>query len=309
MTNNPFAPAVREQLKLRLALTGVTGSGKTMTALKLASAMTPQGRRDNGLAHIAVIDTERDSARLYAQTPGINEFDVVSVPRNKQGAIDPTAFTELVNMAAQHGYKFVIVDSLSHLWEGILDYKSTIDAKPNSNSWTNWRHVNPLFANAIDALLNYPGHIICTMRSKMKHEQVEENGRKQIVKMGLDPIMRDNIEYEFGIVMQMDSENYANVEKTRCNQIAGERFHRPGADLANILMDWLNEGDSHMNRADFVAEMVLRGFAVDSIGQALLMMGVDTTSTKPDRYETMLSAVDVYIAAHLNDELSNGAAD
>ena len=49
-----FSPVERQQAKLRLALTGVSGAGKTLSALYIAYGMT------GNWGKIALIDTEHE---------------------------------------------------------------------------------------------------------------------------------------------------------------------------------------------------------------------------------------------------------
>lgn len=241
---NPFQPAVREQLKLRLAINGVAGSGKTFSSLKIASGMVEVGRHENGLARIAFIDSERGSARLYADVEGFQPFDVLELQANADGVITPQQYLDAIAAAKQYGYDFLIIDSLSHAWEGVLDMKDKIDrSKPNSNSYTNWRSITPVHNKLVDSILSYPGHVIACMRVKMEHViEKDDNGKSSVRKVGLKSVMRDGVEYEFSVVMDMQDDNSANITKTRCVELAGQVIHKPGTALADTLNAWLGTG-------------------------------------------------------------------
>lgn len=77
------------------------------------------------------------------------------------------------------------------------------------------------------------------MRSKQDYILVEENGKQRPQKVGMAPIQRDGFEYEFDVFLDMDIENNAIVSKTRCPALNGQVFEKPGADLAEILREWL----------------------------------------------------------------------
>lgn len=241
---NPFQPAVREQMKLRLAINGVAGSGKTFTSLKIASHMVAPGRRDDGLARIAFIDSERGSARLYADVDGFQPFDVLELQANSDGVITPQQYLDAIAAARQYGYDFLIIDSLSHAWEGVLDMKDKIDrAKPSSNSYTNWRQITPVHNKLVDSILSYPGHVIAAMRVKMEHViEKDDNGKTTVRKVGLKSVMRDGVEYEFSIVLDMQDDNSAHVTKTRCMELTGQILNKPGVELAETLNAWLGTG-------------------------------------------------------------------
>ncbi len=227
--SHTFQPATKEKLFLRLALNGAPGAGKTWTGLLEAALLlggsTIEGggatldRREDGLAQIALIDTERGSARKYgadfpSNVKGQAIFDVLEINRNEQGAVDPQAMTDAVLAAAEYGYAAIIIDSFSHAWEGILDVKERNDKAAGSsvNKFTGWRDVNPIHAKMLESILSYPGHAIVTMRVKTDNviEKNEKTGRTEVKKMGLKAIQREGVEYEFDIVGDMVNESGTN---------------------------------------------------------------------------------------------------
>lgn len=228
-----FQRAERKRAKIHLALTGPTGSGKTLSALLIARGL---GER------IAVIDTENDSASLYADatSKGIDfPFDVV--------AIDPPytleKHVEAIKAAIDAKYDVLVIDSLTHIWAGeggMLEQKDLLDrAKPNSNSWANWREINTQFEEFRAWLLQADIHLIGTMRSKMKHEQIEQDGKKKVVKLGMEPIQRDGLEYEFTTVLDLTASHYADTSKDRTGLFDGKPF-QPSVETGRMLLAWLN---------------------------------------------------------------------
>jgi type II secretory pathway predicted ATPase ExeA len=122
-----FQQAQRKGQYVKMAITGPSGSGKTYSALRLAKGLTQTGR-------IAFIDTENGSASLYA---GQFDFDVVDM--SPPFSIDK--FANAVKAALAGGYDVLIVDSATHWWQGILEYKEQLD-KRGGNSYTNWAEAN-----------------------------------------------------------------------------------------------------------------------------------------------------------------------
>lgn len=290
MTMNPFAPASKGkgELKLRMALAGPPGSGKTWSALRIAAVMlggddfgdfgVKLPRRiageHAGLARIAFIDTERGSARKYSDdfpsdVEGQALFDVMELDRNDQGAVDPLKMIQAIQMAAKYGYEFVVIDSLSHAWEGILDIKDRKD-RSGGNSYTNWRDVTPLHNNLVDAILDYPGHVITCMRVKMDtviEEDPNKPGKTRVRKLGLKPIQRDGVDFEFDVVFDMtydNGQNIASISKSRCHPLRSLiSVINPGHEIAQILNEWLATGvevDAPMTRDTFTIEMGKLGF-------------------------------------------------
>jgi len=225
-----FRKATKEQLKLRMALIGPAGSGKTYSALNIAQHL---GKR------IAVIDTEHGSASKYA---GLFAFDVVELD-----SFHPQNYIAGIQAAEHAGYDVLIIDSLSHAWMGKDGALELVDRaakrSPSGNSFAAWRDVTPLHNQLIEAMLGARLHLIVTMRSKMEYVQdKDEKGRTQIRKVGLQPVQRDGLEYEFDVVADLDTENTFIVGKTRCPQLTGVIVPRPGKEVADTLLAWLTDG-------------------------------------------------------------------
>lgn len=229
-----FVKATKKQSKLRMALIGPSGSGKTYSALAIGSGL---GQR------IAVVDTERGSASKYSDR---FEFDVMELE-----SYHPQAYIDAIFEAEMAGYEVLILDSLSHAWMGKDGALELVDRakqrQKTENSFTAWRDVTPLHNALVDAILRSKLHVIGTMRSKTEYvmEEVERNGRKftQPRKVGLAPIQRDGLEYEFDVIGDMDLDNRLVVGKTRCPAIAGGVYHEPGEQFASILRAWLEDGE------------------------------------------------------------------
>ncbi len=226
-----FKPAVKHESKLRLAIAGPSGSGKTYSALAIGTA----------LGKTAVVDTEHGSAAKYAD---IFPFDVLEM----DAPFHPDRFVDAINAAAGAGYDVLIIDSLSHAWNGAGGLLEIVDQiarrMKTSNSFAAWKDATPIQNALIEAIVGARVHIIATMRSKQEYvlEQVERNGRtvSQPKKVGMAPVQRDSMEYEFDVYLDMTIENDAIVQKTRCPQIAGAVFNKPGADLAATFREWLS---------------------------------------------------------------------
>jgi len=222
-----FKRAVRKEAKIRLALIGPSGSGKTYSALLVARGLVgPQGR-------IAVIDTERGSASLYAH---ITPFDVCELTP----PFTPEKYIEAIKAAEQAGYDVIIIDSLSHAWAGtggILDIHDAATAK-EKNSWAAWRYVTPRHNELVDAMLQSPCHVIATMRAKQEYVPVEEGGKTKIQKVGLAPVQRDGIEYEFTLVFDLDASHNAVASKDRTSLFDGQVVRLSPA-TGMKLREWL----------------------------------------------------------------------
>lgn len=221
-----FQKAIKEQAKLRLAIAGPSGSGKTYTALAVGTT----------LGRVAFVDTEHGSASKYAD---LFEFDVL----NLEPPFHPARFVEAIRAAEAAGYDVVILDSLSHAWNGpggVLEIVEQAAKRFKGNSYVGWQEGTPAHNSLIEGIVGARLHVIGTMRSKQEYVLIERNGKTAPQKVGMAPVQRDGLEYEFDVFLDMDIENNAIVSKTRCPALTGAVIKRPGADLAGTLRDWLS---------------------------------------------------------------------
>lgn len=231
MSGLTFTPAVQTQGKARIALIGPSGSGKTYSALAIGQELG---------ARVAVIDTERGSASKYAS---LFAFDVLPL-----SDFSPLVYVAAIKAASDAGYDVLIIDSLSHAWMGTGGALAMVDAAakrdPRGNSYTAWRDVTPLQNQMVDAILAAPLHVIATMRVKTEYvmEKDERTGKMAPRKVGLAPIQRDGMEYEFDLVGDLDANNTLIVSKSRCPALNGAVVPKPGQDVGQTIKAWLSEG-------------------------------------------------------------------
>ena len=223
--------ATKCRAKLRLGMSGPAGSGKTYSALLIAHGL---GGR------IGMIDTEHGSGDLYADLLP-EGYDVLQLTP----PFTPARYVEAMHALEQAGVDTIIVDSLSHAWSGeggSLDRHGKIAGR-SGNSWQAWRQVTPEHNALVEALLQSPCHVIATMRAKTDYvqEKDERTGRQIVRKIGLAPIMREGIEYEFTIFMELDSNHLAHVGKDRTRLFDG-MIIKPDSETGRSLLDWLNSG-------------------------------------------------------------------
>jgi len=225
-----FKKATKAAAKLRLGLIGPAGSGKTMTALRVAHGL---GGR------VAVIDTERGSASLYSGERGL-DFDVLELD-----SYEAEKFIQAIAQAEQAGYDVLIIDSLSHAWAGkggILEFVDKAAKRSGGGSFSGWRDATPLHNQLVDAILGAKLHIICTLRSKVEHVIEQVNGRTQVRKVGLQPVQRDGLEYEFTVVGDVTQDHELIVTKTRAAWLKDQIIREAGEELGKQLAAWLNDG-------------------------------------------------------------------
>lgn len=247
-----FKKATKTRSRLRMAIDGPSGSGKTFTSLKVGTALAQLLCKNK---EPALLDSERGSAAKYADLFVFHHADFVDH--------SPGSYVEGIKAAEKAGFEVLIIDSLSHAWmgkDGALAQVDKVSARAQSkNSFTAWREVTPMHNAMIDAILQSPMHIIVTMRTKTEYVmEIDERTKKQTPrKVGMAPIQRDGMEYEFDVVGDMDLDNTMVIGKTRCHRLAREVFKLPGEDVARILADWLGD-ESVPERGPTKAEVLVK---------------------------------------------------
>jgi hypothetical protein len=211
-------------------LASPSGAGKTLSALLLASGLGEK---------IALVDTERGSAQLYSH---VVDFDVMEL----NPPFSPDRYIQAIKDAEEGGYDVLILDSITHEWNGSGGILELIDAltrsKYKGNSYAAWNEGTPKHRAFIDAILQSNLHIIATMRAKAAYVEGERNGKKTIEKVGSAPEQRDGIEYEFTTVLDISLDGHiASASKDRTGLFDTPR--RITKDDGKRFLDWLNAGE------------------------------------------------------------------
>ena len=282
-----FTKAKRSSRKLKAAFDGVSGAGKTFSALRLAFSMVKAGMA----SRVAVIDTENESASLYeGESPDGVPFDFDTLNLKRFG---PQDFIDALKAAFAEKYDCVIVDSLSHAWVGKGGALDLVDAKADAsrgNSFAAWKDITPLQRQMVDCITNAPAHVICTMRSKVEYV-IEENerGKKMPRKIGMAPVQRDGLEYEFDIYGTLDGSGQLRITKSRCPVLTGGTAMHPGAGFWSPLFEWMQSAPLAASPAnadapslDGIVELIadlakLRGVTNDAMREKFLagLFGAD----------------------------------
>lgn len=219
-----FTQATKESAKLRVAIFGPSGSGKTFSSLSIATGIGEP---------IAVIDTERRTARKYSDR--FNFIVAELTDRTLAG------YTKAIKAAEQARVGTLIIDSMSHGWDELLSEIDRLAAnKYSGNSMRAWGEGTPKQRAFIDTLLNFPGHIIATMRADTDWAiDRDNNGRVKVTKLGLKPRQGKGIEYEFDLLMELSADHVASITKDRTGKYQDQTIDKPGEDFGRELAAWL----------------------------------------------------------------------
>jgi hypothetical protein len=238
LADNPFTKAVRKQVKLKIALVGMPGAGKTYTALTLATQI---GGR------VALVDSEEESASLFARR---FDFDAI----NFRPPYHPNALINLILAAEAHGYDVLVIDSLSHIWSGkggMLEIADSVKAS-SRDKFAGWAKVKPLQHQLVQTILNAKLHIVCTVRGKPMSSDKYVN--TEFDTLGMVPDLREEMLFEFDFVGAMGKAHDLHIAKSRVDRLdevsvvvlpklAGKRSDAVTYErLAGDLVTWADDG-------------------------------------------------------------------
>ena len=217
--------ATRKKAKIKMALQGPSGSGKSYSSLQIAYGLTGDWSR------IAVVDTEQGSSNLYSH---LGEYNVLELSVTQS----PERYIEAIEICEKVGMEVIILDSVTHEWEFLLDYHASLPG----NSFTNWSKVTPRHNAFVQKILSSSCHIICTIRTKQDYVLQEKNGKMVPEKVGLKSVQRDGLEYEMSLVLDLDIKNYAVASKDRTGLFLGQSEQKLSAETGRRILEWCNEG-------------------------------------------------------------------
>ena len=221
--------AARKQAKIKLALQGPAGAGKSYSALLLASGITNWSK-------IAVIDTENQSADLYSE---LGQYNVLQLSQ----PFTPERYITAIETCEKANMEVIIIDSITHEWDGsggILNLHGAMAG----NSFTNWGRITPRHNAFVQKILQSKCHIICTIRTKTDYAMVEKNGKYSVEKLGLKGITRNDMDYEFTIVMDINIKHLAVASKDRTGLFMDKPEEVISLNHGRKILDWCNSGIS-----------------------------------------------------------------
>ncbi|MCR8667085.1 ATP-binding protein [Aestuariibaculum sp. M13] len=219
--------AQREDVKLRIGISGASGTGKTYSALLLAYGITEDWTK------IAVIDTENGSANLYSS---LGNYNVLALNE----PYSPERYIEAIKTCEKADMEVVIIDSVSQEWQGTggcLQIHESLGGR-----FQDWALVTPRHQAFVDAILNATCHMITTVRSKIDYAMdVGSNGKTKVVKHGLKPITREGLDYELTLFFELINDKHmARTSKDRTGLFSDKPEFLIGKATGKKLVQWSN---------------------------------------------------------------------
>jgi len=278
--------AKREQVKVKIGMMGISGSGKTLSALLLGygllKAQHPELTDAQIWEKILVIDTENGSASLYAGlhvgSDHVGEFLTIDI----EAPFTVEKYTQAIDAAQEAGVEFLIIDSMSHVWQaegGLLDKQSVLAQKTN-NSYTAWKSVTPEYNKLMEKILQCPMHVVSSYRAKKEYTMEEVGGKKKVTPKGIGAQFREGADYESTIYFEIDQEHRAYASKDRTHLFDGQLFII-SSDTGRKIAGWLASADAQ-------APQVVKAVAEPA---------KEESAASPDQIQNAIAKVDEVIKA------------
>lgn len=224
--------ATRQKAKIRIGLSSPSGAGKTYSAILLAKGIASSESK------IALIDTENGSGDLYSH---LGEYNVLTL----QAPFSPEAYIKAIKECEDAGMEVIIVDSVTHEWEGkggCLEINEVLaKAKYKGNTWSAWSETTPRHQKFIEAIVSSKAHIITTVRNKVETMMTED---KKVKKVGVKEVQREGFEYELTVNFNLDQETHlANVSKDRTELFVKRDPFMITVETGKEIKEWAETGE------------------------------------------------------------------
>lgn len=228
----------RKKARIKMALQGSAGSGKTYSSLLLA-----QGLLNGDFSKVAIIDTENGSADLYAH---LGQYNVLTLTP----PFTPENYVKAIDLCAKSGMEVIIIDSMSHCWDYLLEYHASLAG----NSFQNWAKITPRQKAFVDKLLQAEAHIIATMRTKQDYVLNQKDGKYVPEKVGLKAVQRDGLDYEFTLVFEVDIKHFSAASKDRTGLFMGKPEFVINSATGRKILEWCNSGTNLQDARNKIKE-------------------------------------------------------
>lgn len=228
MSEFQLKKATRSQVKLRMGLSGVSGSGKTYSALLLAYGLT------GDYSKIAVIDTENESASLYSD---LGEFNTIPLT----APYTPERYIQCIEVCEKAGIEVIIIDSITHEWDGKGGCLEIVESL--GGRYQDWGKVTPRHAAFVDKILQSKCHVITCVRRKQDYDMTKDsNGKIKVEKAGLKEITREGFEYELTLNINIESNHMATASKDRTGLFVDKPSFMITAETGKKILEWCKTG-------------------------------------------------------------------
>lgn len=239
-----FKKAKRSQAKLRIALSSISGGGKTVGALLIAYGLVkaehPAWSDEEVWGSICIVDTENASGSLYVGsqmgTTKIGQYNTIDI----EPPFLPESYTEAIHLAEENDQQCIIIDSMSHAWQQALDKHSALVNK-GANSYTSWASPKRDIKGMMDSILQSKAHVISCFRVKDAYVTGQnDKGKTTVTHVGLEIVFQDQVEFEYTTQFSIDQSHIASAEKDRTGMFKNMEMITP--KFGKMFAEWLQNG-------------------------------------------------------------------
>lgn len=229
-------PAKRGESKAIIGIAGVSGSGKTYTALQIARGMVDKP------SEIGFLDTENKRGSLYADI-----LDGDFLIADLYPPFSPKRYSEAIKEFQEAGVKVLVIDSVSHEWEGEggCDDIANLPIQ-QGGKMANWIGAKREHKGFMNVLLQCNMHIICCIRARDKVKIEKINGRQEFVPIGLQPLCEKNFMFEMTASLMMENEGKSQKFLKLPSFLMGAFGNGQGylgQQTGKDIMAWINTGE------------------------------------------------------------------
>ena len=229
--------AVRQGARLLIQLSGVSGSGKTYSALQLA-----YGLAGGDASKVIGINTENRRMSLNADIlPGGAKFRII----NFYAPFSPSRYIDAIDAACKAGAEVIVIDSVSHEWES----EGGCEWIANQTRFPDWKRAKAEHKRFMTYMLQAPAHIIACTRAR---EKVDFSDPKNPRPLGIQPIAEKNFSYEATVSLMMHDQG-ARQDVLKCpadlQSIMGRGHGYLTADDGMALRRWVDGATKQVDPA------------------------------------------------------------
>lgn len=228
-------PAQSGQSKAVIGIAGISGSGKTYTALKIARGMV------NNPSEIGFLDTENGRGSLYA-----NILDGQFMIGDLYPPFSPSRYAQAIKEFQDAGVKVLVIDSGTHEWEGeggCDDIANAPKADGTPRKVADWNTAKREHKKFMNVLLQSNMDIIVCLRAREKTDFTNPNLPKSL---GIQPICEKNFMFELTASVMMENEG-KNQTILKVPSFLKEAFGNGndylGESTGKKIREWLDNGE------------------------------------------------------------------
>lgn len=256
-----FTPkkAEKPQIKIKCLLNGISGAGKTYSALLMSKVWA-----GGDMSKVIFLNTEGERGLMYASKDSeFYGYDYFDIPK----PVTPDVITQLISEIVKTGqYNTIIIDSISEEWETLLAESSVTGPDGKQQGFTVWNKLKARHNKMTNAIMTAQIHIICCCRVKTYHAikpvTTKSGYQKEVSdRIGKAPIQSDDIMFPFFSCLYLDSKGFTCKEEKNNSEIFEHgKSRKIDEQLAQDFLDWANAGiekeDYYINNLQKITQLL-----------------------------------------------------